>query len=80
MAKNKWKVKLQDLYAKTVFLTLGIVFLFLISIVAPYLGYDGEGAADLIWWGFWAVVWIVFGLSIVSVIYVAVSQYIRKSK
>ena len=80
MANNKWKAKLQDLYSKTVLLTLGIVLLLLISFVAPFLGYDGEGAADLIWWLFWAVAWIVGSFSIVCAIYVVISQYVRKPK
>ena len=80
MANNKWKAKLQDLYSKTVLLTLGIVLLLLISFVAPFLGYDGEGPADLIWWLFWAVAWIVGSFSIVCAIYVVISQYVRKLK
>jgi O-antigen/teichoic acid export membrane protein len=78
MANNKWKTKLQDLYSKTVLLILGIVFLLLISIVAPYLGYDGGGdSADLIWWLFWAVAWVVGIFSIVCGIYVVISRHIR---
>ncbi len=81
MESNKWKAKLQSLYSKTVLLTLGILLLALISIVAPFLGFDGgDDSVDLIWWIFWAVVWVAFGLSIVSVIYVLVSQQIRKHK
>jgi len=80
MASNKWKAKLQDLFFKTVFLALGILLLLLISIAAPFLGYGGGDIVDLIWWLFWAVVWVVGSFSIVSVIYVVVSQYIRKPK
>jgi hypothetical protein len=77
MANNKWKAKLQDLYTKTVLLTLGILLLLLISFVAPFLGYDGEGdPADLIWWLFWAVAWVVGSFSIVYGIYVVISQHI----
>ena len=81
MADNKWKAKLQDFYSKTVLLALGIVLLVLLSFVAPFLGYDGgDDSVDLIWWGFWAVVWVAFGLSIVSVIYAVVTHHIRKRK
>jgi len=81
MVNNKWKAKLQDLYSKTVLLALGIVLLVLLSFVAPFLGYDGgDNPVDLIWWGFWAVAWVAFGLSIVSVIYAVVTHPIRKRK
>jgi len=75
MAHNKWKAKLQDFYAKTVLLTLGILFLLLISIVAPYLGYDGEGAVDLIWWLFWTVVWVVGSFALISFIVVIIRAW-----
>ncbi len=81
MADNKWKAKLRDLYSKTVLLAFGFLFLVLLSLIAPFLGYDGgDNPVDLIWWIFWAVVWVAFGLSIVSAIYLVVSQYIRKPK
>jgi hypothetical protein len=77
MANNKWKAKLQDLYSKTVLLTLCIVLLLLISTVAPFLGYDGGGdPADLIWWLFWVVAWVVGSFSIVCGIYVVISRHI----
>ena len=78
MANNKWKAKLQDFYTKTILLALGIVILFLISIAAPFLGYDGgDDPADLIWWFFWTVVWVVGSFSIVCALYVVISQHIR---
>ena len=52
--------------------------LLLISIAAPFLGYDGgDDPADLIWWFFWAVVWVVGSFSIVSALYVGISRHIR---
>lgn len=78
MADNKWKAKLQDFYSKTVLLALGIVLLVLLSFVAPFLGYDGgDDFAGLIWWLFWAVVWVVGSFSIVCALYVVISRHIR---
>jgi hypothetical protein len=76
MAHNKWKAKLQDLYTKIVLLILGTVIFLLISIVAPFLGYDGGGdPADLIWWLFWAVVWVVGSIAMLSFFVVIIRQW-----
>jgi Na+/melibiose symporter-like transporter len=69
MANKKWDEKWQDLKAKT-FLAL---VAFLILGVVSWISGESD-PVDAVWWGFWAVVWIVGSFSILCFIYISIRE------
>jgi hypothetical protein len=75
MANEKWNAKWQDFKVKTLFVLIAFLILGVVSRIS------GESdPVDAAWWGFWAVVSIVGGFSMIYFIYIFIIKEYFKGK
>jgi Na+/melibiose symporter-like transporter len=73
MLNKKWEAKWQDFKVKTVFVVVTFLILGAVSCIS------GESdPVDAAWWGFWAVVWVVGGFSVLIFIFISIREIIKR--
>ena len=73
MASKKWDEKWQDFKTKSFFVSVAFLILGVVSWIS------GESdPVDAAWWGFWAVVWVVGGFSILCFIFISIKGIIKR--
>jgi hypothetical protein len=73
MLNKKWEAKWQDFKVKTVFVVVAFLILGAVSWIS------GESdPVDAAWWGFWAVVWVVGGFSVLIFIFISIREIIKR--
>jgi Na+/melibiose symporter-like transporter len=73
MLNKKWEAKWQDFKAKT----FVVVVAFLILGAVSWISGESD-PVDAAWWGFWAVVWVVGGFSVLIFLFISIRELIKR--